>query len=167
MHLLKKSGLALLLCVSLPALSAVQNMPINIKGTFSNVTQPCNDAKLENRTDFGAINTLEKVGDETAFHNSGYLSFTCQFPANAKLTFVANNAPNSPETFKTSSDAFGVKLKYNNIIVKPGQSDDFKVVKGGNGISFSTSLTRLTANGPNDFGNHTFDITANLAITYQ
>lgn len=167
MHLLKKSGLALLLCVSLPALSAIQNMPINIKGTFSNVTQPCNDTKLENTTNFGAINTLEKVGDETAYRNSGYLSFSCEFPADAKLTFVANNAPNSPEAFKTSSDAFGVKLKYNSTEIKPGQSDDIKVVKGGNTIYFYTSVARLSANGPNDFGNHTFDITGNLAITYQ
>ncbi|MBG5927672.1 hypothetical protein [Providencia rettgeri] len=167
MRLLKKSSLALLLCVSLPALSAVQNMPVNIKGTFSNVTQPCTDAKLENTTNFGAINTLEKVGDETAYHSSGSLYFTCQFPANAKLTFVANNAPNAPHVFKTSSDAFGVKLKYNNVEVKPGQSDDIKIGKGANNITFNTSLTRLTANGPSDFGNHTFDITANLAITYQ
>lgn len=167
MNLLKKSSLALLVCVSLPALSAVQNMPINIKGTFSNVTQPCNDAKLENTTTFGAINTLEKIGDETAFKSSGYLSFSCEFPADAKLTFAATNAPKLPEAFRTSSDAFGVKLKYNSTEVKPGQSDSIKIAKGGNTIYFYTSIARLTANSPNDFGNHTFDITGNLAITYQ
>lgn len=167
MHLLKKSSLAILLCVSLPAVSAVQNMPINIKGTFSNVTQPCNDAKHQYTTAFGAINTLERVGDETSFKTSGTLSFSCEFPAEARLTFTANNAPNAPDVFKTSSDAFGVKLKYNNVDVKPGQSVAIKVVQGGNHIGFSTSMKRLAANGPNDFGNHNFDITGNLAITYQ
>lgn len=167
MNLLKKSGLALLVCVSLPALSAVQNMPINIKGTFSNVTQPCTDAKLESTTAFGAINTLEKVGDETSYRSSGYLNFTCEFPANAKLTFSANNAPNAPDVFKISSDAFGVKLKYNSTEVKPGQSNDIKISQGTNHITFQTSMKRLSANSPNDFGNHTFDIIGNLAITYQ
>ncbi|WP_369308981.1 fimbrial protein [Providencia rettgeri] len=167
MNLLKKSGLALLVCVSLPALSAVQNMPINIKGTFSNVTQPCTDTKLEFTTAFGAINTLEKVGDETSYRSSGGLSFNCQFPAKAKLTFTANNAPNAPDLFKTSSDAFGVKLKYNDVEVKPGQSNDLNVSQGSNYISFQTSMKRVLANGPNDFGNHTFDIIGNLAITYQ
>ncbi|WP_369308982.1 hypothetical protein [Providencia rettgeri] len=147
------------------SLSATQNMPIHISGTFSNapLCQLTDNSTFSNFTH--EANSSKKIGQETTAHKVP-LSIDCEAPVNAQLSFTTPASAHSSQLFQTSSKAHAIKLSWQGEQILPNKSIAITMTQNQKIYYLDAALVRVAPSGVGDYGEHTFNIAGNLAIDY-
>ncbi|MEQ5111491.1 hypothetical protein ACBQ54_07080 [Providencia vermicola] len=148
------------------SLSATQNMPIRINGTFSNAPLLCQITDNSSFSNFthGPISS-KKMGQETGTHKIP-LSIDCRTTVSAQLSFTAPASVHSSQLFQTSSKAHAVKLSWQGEAILPNKSIAITMTQNQKIYYLDAALVRIAPNTVGDYGEHSFNLAGNLAIDY-